>query len=117
MNPYPGEVWLAWGRDRATPTSPRSLVLYVPLTIKNRLSVYEVPAHGSPFFIKNQWPRFKGSGQYPISAEIRRNGSADCASNYRGAAGTNKAHEWCRDGVVRSNRRPSRRPVRRGRVA
>jgi mRNA interferase MazF len=70
MNPQPGEIWLAdLGLaaktrpvvivSRQDPDSPRSLVLYVPLTTQRRNSRYEVPRHAFRSLTVSQWPTFK----------------------------------------------------------
>ena len=73
MNPQPGEIWLAdLGLaaktrpvvvvSRQDPDSPRSLVLYVPLTTQRRDSPYEVPLPRLPFLDRESVANVQGLG-------------------------------------------------------
>ena len=76
MNPQPGEIWLAdLGLaaktrpvvvvSRQDPDSPRSLVLYVPLTSQRRDSPYEVPLPRLPFLDRESVANVQGLGSLP----------------------------------------------------
>ncbi len=76
MNPRPGEIWLAdLGLaakmrpvvivSREDPNSPRSLVLYVPLTTQRRDSPYEVPLPRLPFLDRESVANVQGLGSPP----------------------------------------------------
>ena len=76
MNPRPGEIWLAdLGLaaktrpvvivSREDPDSPRSLVLYVPLTTQRRNSPYEVPLPRLPFLDRESVANVQGLGSLP----------------------------------------------------
>ncbi|MEH2065320.1 MAG: type II toxin-antitoxin system PemK/MazF family toxin [Nostoc sp.] len=76
MNPKPGEVWLvdlglaAKTRpvivvSRYDPTPPRALVLYVPVTMQNRGSAYEVELPTLLFLRQGSVANIQGLGSIP----------------------------------------------------
>src|ERR1043165_5513133 len=76
MNPQPGEIWLAdLGLaakvrpivivSRQDPDPPRSLVLYVPLTMQRRDSPYEVTLPRLPFLDRESVANVQGLGSLP----------------------------------------------------
>ena len=76
MNPKPDEVWLvdlglaAKTRpvvvvSRYDSTPPRALVLYVPLTTRNRGSAYEVELPNLPFLRQGSVANVQGMGSIP----------------------------------------------------
>ena len=76
MHPRPGEVWLAdLGLaaktrpvvivSRDDPNPPRALVLYVPLTTQNRLSLYEVVLPKLRFLDRISVANVQGLGSLP----------------------------------------------------
>ena len=86
MKTKPGEVWLAdLGLaaktrpilivSREDPDPPRSLVVYVPITTKNRDSLYEVDLGGPPFLREPSVANVQGLGSIPIQRLERKLGS------------------------------------------
>ncbi len=76
MNPKPGEVWLAdLGLvakmrpvvivSRDDPNPPRALVIYVPLTTRNRNSPYEVVLPKLRFLDRDSVANVQGLGSIP----------------------------------------------------
>ena len=85
MPPQPGEVWLAdLGLaaktrpvvivSRDDPNPPRALVLYVPLTIQNRQSPYEVALPQLRFLDRGSVANVQGLGSLPRIRLERRLG-------------------------------------------
>ncbi len=85
MSPQPGEVWLAdLGLaaktrpivvvSRYDPDAPRALVLYVPLTTRNRGSAYEVVLAELPFLDRGSVANVQGLGSLPTARLERRLG-------------------------------------------
>lgn len=85
MNPQPGEVWLAdLGLasktrpvvivSRYDPEAPRALVLYVPLTTQNRLSLYEVPLPKMSLLDRESVANVQGLSSLPTVRLERRIG-------------------------------------------
>ena len=85
MHPQPGEVWLvdlglaAKTRpvvivSRYDPEPPRSLVIYVPLTTKNRQSPYEVALPQLGFLDRDSVVNVQGLGSIPRVRLERRLG-------------------------------------------
>lgn len=76
MRPRRGEVWTAdlgiSAKQRAViilsrddPDPPRALVIYVPVTSKNRGSKYEVPLPKLPAFTEDCWANAQGVASAP----------------------------------------------------
>jgi mRNA interferase MazF len=91
MSPHPGEIWLAdLGLaakvrpvvivSRYDPESPRALVLYVPLTTKNRLSSYEVPMPHLSFLDRDSAANVQGLGSVAAVRLERRLGTLSHAA-------------------------------------
>ena len=85
MNPQPGEVWLAdLGLaaktrpvvvvSRFDPDPPRALILYVPLTTRNRRSAYEVELPRLPFLTQDSVANVQGLASLPTARLERRLG-------------------------------------------
>ena len=83
MKTRPGDVWLAdlgiAGKlspvvvvSRLDDDPPRQLVIYVPLTTKNRSSAYEVDVGRQPFLREVSVANVQGIGALPVVRMERR---------------------------------------------
>ena len=85
MNPRPGEIWLAdLGLTAKTrpivivsrfdPNPPRALVIYVPLTTRNRSSLYEVEVPKLSFLNAASFANVQGIASIPTIRVERKLG-------------------------------------------
>lgn len=88
MTPLRGEVWTAdlgiTAKQRAVivisrddPDPPRALVIYVPVTSKNRGSKYEVALPKLPFFATDCWANTQGVASAAKHKFLHRRGKLD----------------------------------------